>query len=263
MQIAALQFDVAWRDRAANWASMDRLLGSANLAPGTFVLTPELADTGFTMDDPPADGPDPVAAAQARCRGHGLWMQVGHAERTEGGKRNAATIVAPDGSIRGTYRKVHLFSPGREDRHYLPGDALAIVDVVAEDGTWRVAPAICYDLRFPELFRLAALAGAEVFTVGACWPAPRAAHRRALAIARAIENQAYVVACNRIGRDPNADHAGDSFVVAPSGEVIAEGGDAENVLVASLDRGELLRWRDKFPALRDLRRSLLGNVRID
>ena len=117
--------------------------------------------------------------------------------------------------------------------------------------------------RFPELFRLAALAGAEVFTIGASWPAPRAAHRRALAVARAIENQAFVVACNRIGRDPGSDHAGDSFVVAPSGEVIAEGGDAENVLVASLDRAELLRWRDRFPALRDLRRSLLGNVRID
>ena len=82
-------------------------------------------------------------------------------------------------------------------------------------------------------------------------------------MARAIENQAYVVACNRIGNDPNAPYAGDSFVVAPSGEVIAEGGDAENVLVANLDRGELVRWRDKFPAMRDLRRSLLGNVRID
>jgi omega-amidase len=138
-----------------------------------------------------------------------------------------------------------------------------VIDVASDDGTWRVAPAICYDLRFPELFRLAALAGAEVFMIGASWPSPRAAHRRALAIARAIENQAYVIACNRIGRDPNTDHAGDSFVVAPSGEVIAEAGDAENVLVATLDRAELLRWRDRFPALRDLRRSMLGNVRVD
>jgi len=263
MQVAALQYDVAWMDRAANWRTIDRLLGSANLPRGTFVLTPELADTGFTMDDPPASGPEPVTSAAACARRHAVWLQMGHAEPVPAGKRNAATIVAPDGSTQGTYRKVHLFSPGREDRHYVPGDGLTLVDVAADDGTWRIAPAICYDLRFPELFRLAALAGAEVFTVGACWPAPRAAHRRALAIARAIENQAYVVACNRIGRDPNVDHAGDSFVVAPSGEVIAEAGDAENVLVASLDRGELLRWRDKFPALRDLRRSLLGNVRID
>ena len=263
MRIAALQFDVAWRDRAANWAAMERLVGSANLPPGTFVLTPELADTGFTMDPPPAEGPEPVAAAAAMAKARGLWLQVGHAERApDGAVLNAATVVAPDGAVRGTYRKIHLFSPGREDRHYRAGDAITLVDVPSDDGTWRIAPAICYDLRFPELFRLAALAGAEVFTVGACWPAPRAAHRRALAVARAIENQAFVVACNRIGRDPNVDHAGDSFVVAPSGEVIAEAGDAERVLEATLDRRTLLEWRDRFPALRDLRRSLLGNVRI-
>ena len=263
MRIAALQFDIAWRDRAANWRSMERLAGSANLLPGTFVLTPELADTGFTMDPPPEDGPEPLAAGSALAKSRGVWMQVGHAERTaDGAIRNAATVIGPDGTVRGAYRKIHLFSPGREDRHYRPGDEIALVNVPAEDGTWRVAPAICYDLRFPELFRLAALAGAEVFMVGACWPAPRAAHRRALAVARAIENQAFVVACNRIGRDPNADHAGDSFVVAPSGEVIAEAGDRECVLSATLDRRLLVEWRDRFPALRDLRRSMLGNVRI-
>jgi predicted amidohydrolase len=263
MRIAALQYDVAWMDRAANWRTVDRLLASANLPRGTFALLPELGDTGFTMDPPPASGPDPVQAASERARRDGIWLQVGHAECGADGMRNAATVVAPDGSVRGTYRKIHLFSPGNEDRHYRPGESVTVIDVASDDGTWRVAPAICYDLRFPELFRLAALAGAEVFMIGASWPSPRAPHRRALAIARAIENQAYVIACNRIGRDPNADHAGDSFVVAPSGEVIAEAGDAENVLVATLDRAELLRWRDRFPALRDLRRSMLGNVRVD
>jgi omega-amidase len=264
MRVAALQFDVAWMDRSANWDALRRLARSANLAGGTYLLTPELADTGFTMDPPPSSGPEPVAAAADLARELGVWMQMGHAERgSDGGIRNAASIVRPDGSVAGTYRKIHLFSPAREDRHYRAGDSITLVDVAADDGTWRIAPAICYDLRYPELFRLAALAGAEVFMIGACWPAPRALHRRALAIARAIENQAYVVACNRIGREPNAEYAGDSFIVAPSGEIIAEAGDAERVLTATLDRGELLRWRDKFPALRDLRRSLLGNVRID
>jgi predicted amidohydrolase len=263
MRIAALQYDVAWMDRAANWRTVDRMLASANLPRGTFALLPELGDTGFTMDPPPASGPDPVQAASERAKRDGIWLQVGHAECGADGMRNAATVVAPDGSVRGTYRKIHLFSPGNEDRHYRPGESVTVIDVASDDGTWRVAPAICYDLRFPELFRLAALAGAEVVMIGASWPSPRAAHRRALATARAIENQAYVIACNRIGRDPNADHAGDSFVVAPSGEVIAEAGDAENVLVATLDRAELLRWRDRFPALRDLRRSMLGNVRVD
>ena len=268
MRIAALQFDIRWMDPEANWATVARILGSANPAGGPsaeFVLLPELSDVGFTMDPLPEGGPDPVERAAAIARERGTWIQAGHAERDPAGgrPRNAATIIRPDGIVAATYRKVHLFSPGREDRHYAAGDAIAVVDVAARDGTWRVAPAICYDLRFPELFRLAALAGAEVFAIGANWPAPRAAHRRALAVARAIENQAYVVACNRIGRDPNAEYRGDSFVVAPSGEVIAECGDGERLLFADLDRAELLRWRDRFPALRDARRSLLGKVRVD
>jgi predicted amidohydrolase len=265
MRVAVAQMDIAWMDRTANWATIRRMVGSANLSKGDYLLLPELADTGFTMDPPPEAGPDPMQAAAELARAHGLWVQMGHAERAADGVgiHNAASIIRPDGSLAGRYRKIHLFSPAREDRHYRPGESVTLVDVASADGTWRIAPLICYDLRFPELFRLAALAGAEVFMIGASWPAPRALHRRALAVARAIENQAYVVACNRVGNDPNAPYAGDSFVVAPSGEIVAEGGDAENVLVANLDRGELVRWRDKFPAMRDLRRSLLGNVRID
>ena len=264
MRIAALQFDIAWMDPARNWATIERLAASANLSAGDFVLLPELADTGFTMDPPPAGRPDPVEATAQLARRHQVWMQSGHAERdaTTGALHNAASIIRPDGSVAGTYRKMHLFSPAREDQHYAPGDTISVIDVPLSDGTWRVAPFICYDLRFPELFRLAALAGAEVFTVGASWPGSRAVHRRALAVARAIENQAFVIACNRIGHDPQAEYHGDSFVVAPSGEIIAEAGDGELALIAELDRNELLRWRDKFPALRDLRRSLLGNVRI-
>ncbi len=264
MRIAALQFDIAWMDPARNWATMERLAASANLLAGDFVLLPELADTGFTMDPPPAGRPDPVNATAQLARRHGVWMQSGHAERdaTSGALHNAASIIRPDGSVAGTYRKMHLFSPAREDQHYAPGDTISVIDVPLADGTWRVAPFICYDLRFPELFRHAALAGAEVFTVGANWPGARAVHRRALAVARAIENQAFVIACNRIGHDPQAEYHGDSFVVAPSGDIIAEAGDGELALIAELDRNELLRWRDKFPALRDLRRSLLGNVRF-
>jgi predicted amidohydrolase len=102
-----------------------------------------------------------------------------------------------------------------------------------------------------------------VFAIGACWPAPRALHRRALAVARAIENQAWVIACNRIGREPGVEYAGDSFVVAPSGEVVAEAEGAEQLLFAELDRAEFLKWRDRFPALRDLRRSLLGHATVE
>jgi omega-amidase len=264
VRFAVFQYDVAWMDRAANWATVHRLAESANLVSGDYVLLPELGDTGFTMDPPPAGGPDPVAEGAALARAHGVLVQVGHAEPDAPGGRlwNVASVFRPDGTLAAQYRKIHLFSPGHEDRHYAPGEAIALIDVDSSDGTWRIAPFICYDLRFPELFRIAALAGAHVFTIGASWPAPRALHRRALAVARAIENQAYVVACNRIGRDPNTDHAGDSFAVAPGGDVIGEAGDAERVLIVDADRDALMQWRDRFPALRDLRRAFIGSIAV-
>ena len=106
MRVAAFQYDVAWRDRTANWATIERLAGSANLRPGDFALLPELSDTGFTMDPPPVEGPDPLEAAARVARSRGLWMQVGHATRDASGNRlfNVASIVRPDGSVAGAYR---------------------------------------------------------------------------------------------------------------------------------------------------------------
>src|SRR5690606_2545669 len=98
---------------------------------------------------------------------------------------------------------------------------------------------ICYDLRFPELWRLGALAGAEVFTIGASWPDARQHHWRSLLIARAIENQAYVVAVNRVGRDPHLGYAGGSMIVSPMGEVLAEADAAPQVIQAELDMAAL------------------------
>jgi len=265
MRFAAVQHDIAWMDPAPNWERIGNLLADARLPAGSFALLPELCDVGFTMETDRLPRFDSVGAARGLARSHALWLQAGYADLGVNAERptNRAAIIAPDGRVAGAYDKVHLFSPGREDRHYAAGRSITVVDVPSDQGTWKVCPLICYDLRFPEVFRLAALAGAEVFTVGANWPAPRALHRRALAVARAIENQAYVIACNRIGRDPHVEYAGDSFIVAPSGEVIAEAGDAERVISVELDRAELLRWRERFPALRDLRRGLLGEIAVD
>lgn len=264
MRFAAVQHDIAWMDKGANWATVRRLLASANLPRGSFALLPELGDTGFAMDAHAARGGDSLALASAAAGDLGLWLQAGYADLAAGAPLpgNAAAVVAPDGSVHGSYRKVHLFSPGSETQHYRSGDSIAIIEVASAQGNWKVCPLICYDLRYPEVFRLAALAGAEVFTVGASWPSARAAHWRALAIARAIENQAYVVACNRIGHDPHSTYEGGSIIVAPSGEVIADAHYREEVISALLDRAELLRWRDRFPALRDIRRSLLGSIEV-
>jgi predicted amidohydrolase len=114
-----------------------------------------------------------------------------------------------------------------------------------------VCPAICYDLRFPELFRLGLLKGAEVYALGANWPDARQAHWRALLIARAIENQAFVLGVNRTGRDPHLNYAGGSIAVGPQGEVLGELAAEEAVLSVEIAPREVHAWREKFPAWKD------------
>ena len=114
-----------------------------------------------------------------------------------------------------------------------------------------VCPAICYDLRFPELFRVGLDHGAAMFTVIANWPEARRDHWRALLVARAIENQAIVAGVNRTGRDPHLGYAGDSLVVGPRGEILLDGGSAEGVWSCVLDGGLVDGWRREFPAWRD------------
>lgn len=267
MNICCVQFDVVWEDKPANHAIMASMLDEADVQPGTFVLLPELGDTGFSFNldrivdaDPAASGAS-LAWAVDLARHRRIWVQVGYAERGDDGRgRNCAAIINPQGRITGTYRKVHPFSYGREIEYFTGGDELMIVRSC--DGV-HICPTICYDLRFPELWRIGAVNGAEVFTIGASWPAPRQAHWRALLIARAIENQAFVVAVNRVGRDPHLRYAGGSIVINPQGEVLAEADDQPQLLEAHLDIEAMRVWRSTFPALRDIRAELLGQFPVD
>jgi len=116
-----------------------------------------------------------------------------------------------------------------------------------------VAPFICYDLRFPELFRMAVRQGAQLYVVIANWPASRVHHWVTLLQARAIENQAYVVGVNRCGSDPKVAYAGRSLVVSPRGVILADAGGGERVLSAELDLAALQAYRAEFPVLQDMR----------
>ena len=274
MRFAAVQFDIVWEDKAANHAIIERMLRAASpaIAPGTFVLLPELGDTGFSMNlDRIVDGDQSLTWAKGLARGQGIYVQHGFAQREaahipgiapgsgiEPMGRNCAAILAPDGSELGIYEKIHPFSYGKESLHYSGGEHV----LLAHCGDAIVCPMICYDLRFPELWRLAALAGAEVFTIGANWPAARQHHWRALVMARAIENQAYIVAANRIGSDPHLQYGGGSIIVSPKGDILAEAVDRAAILQADLDLEALRRWREEFPALRDVHRDLLGAIEV-
>jgi len=266
MQVAAVQYDIAWEDKDANHAIIERMLEEAGIAAGTFVLLPELADTGFSLDVQAIVDDRSTAWGADLARRRRIWLQMGYpALGADGMGRNCATIFSPAGEAIGTYEKVHPFSYGREAEHYSGGERLMVRRLPEADlpGAGAVCPLICYDLRFPELWRPAAAAGAEIFTLGASWPNTRQAHWRALLIARAIENQAFVVAANRVGDDPHLSYSGGSIIISPMGEVLAEAGEEEAVLAAELDLAGLRRWRAEFPALRNLKKTLLGRIEID
>ena len=144
---------------------------------------------------------------------------------------NTAYITDVSGKEMGKYRKIHLFSMAGEDNYFKCGEEKIVVDT----GLGNLGIIICYDLRFPELTRSLVLNGAEILLVPAQWPKARVKHWRTLAIARAIENQFFVVACNRTGRDKKEWYPGHSLIIDPWGEVLAEGGEEEGFIFAEID----------------------------
>lgn len=253
MDLICFQTEIAWENRAENFARIEAMVDSAAVAPGSLLAFPELCVAGFTMNVGAvgeSESGESVAFFSDLSRRRSCHLIAGIPTLDPSGAgRNEAVCFDPEGRVAGRYRKVHLFPLAGEGNHYLPGSG----PLVIECGGWRVAPFICYDLRFPELFRQAARAGAEVMVVIANWPAIREDHWITLLRARAIENQAYVAGVNRCGTDPTLAYSGASLIVSPKGDVLARAGSLPEVLSAGLNRDEFDDWRSRFPALADMR----------
>lgn len=253
MKAHLLQLDIVWEDKAANHAKVRALVEQCAPSAGDLIVLPELFDVGFTLNAQLAIDHDgstlaflQALADDTRCTVHGARAL---ASTVKGKALNYATITAPGlCSPLCEYAKIHPFSYGREGESYTGGDTLGSYAW----GGLQVCPTVCYDLRFPELFRLAVKGGADAFVLGANWPAPRKDHWRALCIARAIENQSFVLGVNRCGNDPHLPYAGGSIAVEPRGEVLGELGGREGVLSVEIDQGLVRQWREHFPALKDI-----------
>lgn len=252
MHVAAVQLDIRWEDRPANHARVRELLAEAAVPAGAMVVLPEMFDTGFSMNTARTDPGEP-SSSEAFCRTlaaqHNVCVLAGVVARTgEGQWANEAVAFAPDGRELARYRKMRPFTGASEHRHYLAGGAHAVFEW---QGT-RVAPFVCYDLRFPELFRPAVRDGAELIVVVANWPQPRSEHWVRLLQARAIENMAYALGVNRCGRDPTLAYDGRSSLFDPMGREVFEADDREQVVVRQVDPQAVRQWRQEFPALRDM-----------
>jgi predicted amidohydrolase len=264
VRVAAVQLNTT-ADQAANLAVADRLARAAAADGAKLIVLPEKwtaigSDEQLRAAAEPLDGPS-IGWARALARELGVDLVAGSIlERLEGHERlaNTSAHVDPSGELRAAYRKLHMFDVEVDGRTYReseleePGDE--IVTSETADGT-ELGLSICYDLRFPELYRILAVRGARVFTVPAAFTlATTRDHWETLLRARAIENQVFVIAANQVGAHPAGQRSGGrSMIVDPWGLVLAQAQDAEGYIVADLDLGRQKEIRSRLPALANRR----------
>lgn len=251
MRVICCQLDIAWEAKQANFDRVAGLLSRWGATRGSLLVLPELFATGFSMDVEKiheSDGGPTTQFLVKLARDLECCVVGGVVKKGPDGRgRNQCLVIAPDGKTLAQYDKIHPFSLGGETTQYTAGEKLSF----CEWGGFSVSPFICYDLRFPEIFRAAAGRGAELFTVIANWPIKREHHWITLLKARAMENQAYVIGVNRAGTDPGYVYSGRSLIVDPHGQVLRDAGEAEGVIACDIDPQVVRDWRRDFPALRD------------
>lgn len=257
--LALLQMDIAIGEPERNFAKLESLLDEAvahDTKPDVIVF-PEMWNTGYALDriQELADhyGERTEALLSAFSRKHGVNIIGGSiAEKRDNGVYNTIFAYDRHGNRAGDYSKIHLFRLMDEEKFLQSGDRAGELQL---DGI-PAGMMICYDIRFPELARKLALGGAQIVFVPAEWPNPRLHHWRTLLMARAIENQMFVVSCNRVGVSGTTEFFGHSMVIDPWGEVLAEGGEAETIVRAAVDLSQVPAVRSKIPVFEDRRPSL-------
>lgn len=258
LQISLIQMDIHLGQPQENFERAAAFTSEAAHLGSDLVLLPELWVTGYALErvtelaSPIGEGTFQRMATLARKHGIALG---GSSLELDGGKvYNTFVLYHSDGCLMAAYRKVHLFRLMDEHLWLSPGGSL-----VNAGFPWGLTGlAICYDLRFPEMFRRYAAEGALLVLVPAEWPASRQAAWRTLLRARAIENQFFVVGVNRVGESKGEIYGGASAVIDPQGRTIIEGGDQEALLTAELDLDEVERTRKLIPILQDRRLDLYG-----
>lgn len=256
---ALAQMHITTGNPAANYETAGALAARSKAHDTTILVLPELWATGHDLGRvqahaAPMDAGHFALMADLAVR-HRLYVAGSALEANPQGRPfNTAVIYGPDGNLVGAYRKVHLFGPMGEIQHLVAGDTLPVFDL-----PWgRTALAICYDLRFPELWRRYAEAGTVFMIIPAAWPERRVEHWRLLLRARAVENQLFVVGCNRVGSEGDIAFGGHSAVVDPWGQVLTDGQTSPGLYATTLDLDEVTRARQLFPFLQDRRKEVCG-----
>ena len=259
MKVAAAQMDIVWHDRNANHDKARHMAEEAKKSGVDLLIFPEMAATGFSMDTSVTaesiDGPTPTLF---RSLAKNLQMAIVGGfvlERKEGRPQNVSLTVDRKGADLALYAKTYQIGLLHEDQHYDPGDgpvSFPLGDMVA-------ACLICYDLRFPELFRSLTDRCALILVI-ASWPAARQRHWDILLPARAVENQLYVVGVNRVGEGGGHLFTGGSSIIDPAGEIVAYGGGTETLVVGEINPQRVEQVRSDMPFLKDRKRNAFHEI---
>jgi predicted amidohydrolase len=257
MRLAGVQFDLVWEDVTENLQRAEDWVKEAAEQQVDLVVFPEMFATGFSMHaERVAAAAETIARwAEQAARRHGLAILAGYAEPGAERPANACTLFDRDGQRLLHYRKIHPFSLADEDQHFEGGRELPTVTL---DGV-RVTAVICYDLRFPEVFRAAA-ARTDLFLVPANWPAKRVGAWSTLLRARAIENQAFVLGVNRVGEGNGLVYSGDSVLLDPMGEAVAHPRPGAALWWGQIDVDQVQKVREKLGFLADRRPEVYAEL---
>ncbi|UQZ34684.1 carbon-nitrogen hydrolase [Paenibacillus sp. PK3_47] len=257
MNISLIQLDIAFGQPEVNYASAEVKIREAAAERPDCIVLPELWTTGYDLTrleeiaDP--QGADTKSFISRLAREYGVNIVAGSvASRQAAGVTNSMYVFNRSGELTGEYSKLHLFRLMDEHLYLQPGQSKGLFTL---DGA-PCSGLICYDIRFPEWVRAHTSLGAEVLFVTAEWPLPRLSHWRALLISRAIENQCYVVACNRAGTDPANTFAGHSMIIDPWGDIVSEAGESEEILTGTIDLQKVRDVREQIPIFSDRRPDL-------
>ncbi len=259
--LTLVQMDCFFGEPARNFARAEAFVAEAARRGSDLVVLPELWSTAYDLDNAAAHASPLANCAEeggwfgrfaAMARANRVWLTGSLLERRGQQFYNTMAIYCPEGTLATAYSKIHLFQLMDEHRFLAPGQARALHDL-----PWGCTGlAICYDLRFPELFRRYALDGARLIVLPAEWPHPRRMHWRTLLRSRAIENQCFIAACNRVGTTQGTTFFGSSAVIDPWGETLVEGGETEALLTARIDLETVDATRAKIPIFADRRPEL-------
>ncbi len=255
---ATVQFNIALGAVDTNLQKALAGLERVRARDARLAILPEMWSTGYDykrLSQLAEETPRVLAAISDFAARHGMVVVGSLPEKADGKIYNTAYVI-DRGVQASSYRKLHLFSTMGEDRFLAAGDRLQVVPT----SVGRLGVAICYDLRFPELFRKLALEGAEILCIPAEWPKPRQEHWRTLLRARAIENQLFVAAANCCGVQGKLDFFGMSLLLSARGEILAEGGETDTELCAVFDFAEMVAYRSQIRCFSDRRPEIYGTL---